>query len=329
MNWYKKYIYAGHESNISDLIYKLELFGVEAQSKKRGATSHVQFVNTNNGKLYHISNKGTGTTIPAGTIQLLCKALDIPWSIFKKISKKPKKREVDRIEHLLPWNQGREQIEKVPEEQTWEKKYNLQLEKAKEEARLKEKEEDRWLIEEIRKEELAKLKPIMGSDKMNWYKKANKWRDKIPGGRADEKKPSDYEKSQVEKGKKIEYEHTNDPAKAKEISMDHLKEHPEYYSEKKGLPAMERNLEKTKPARRGRYQGQLQGDENRPDSSVITDIFDDNDVVEGEFVKVLRRMAGSGDWDSFNNYLQKLRNDGHSQARVNSMMSRAMHGVKL
>ncbi len=95
---------------------------------------------------------------------------------------------------------------------------------------------------------------------MNWYKKAKKWRDHIPGGRAKGKKPSDYEKSQVEKGKRIEYEHTNDPATAREISMDHLEEHPDYYHEEKGLPEMEKKLEKTKPAtaRRGRYNGGLQ-----------------------------------------------------------------------
>lgn len=36
--------------------------------------------------------------------------------------------------------------------------------------------------------------------------KTAKWKDHIPGGLADGKKPSDYERSQVEKGKEIEYE---------------------------------------------------------------------------------------------------------------------------
>ena len=158
---------------------------------------------------------------------------------------------------------------------------------------------------------------------MNWYKKARKG---VPGGIADKKKPSDFNKRQLDMGVKVEMEHTSDKDLSKDISMDHLEEFPNYYTE---LDKMEKKLEETKPARGGRYPGQQQGDENRPDGSVMTDIFNDNDVVEGEFVKVLNRMAKEKDWDSFNNYLQKLRSDGHSQARVNSMMSRAMHGVKL
>ncbi len=166
---------------------------------------------------------------------------------------------------------------------------------------------------------------------MNWYKKAKKWKDKIPGGRADGKMPSDYKPSQVEKGKIIEYEHTNDPATAREISMDHLEEHPDYYHEDKGLPAMERGLgdngklEEKKPARRGRYPGQ---DENVPRDMMGT-IIDDNELVEGEHVKTLHRMAVEGQWDSFNGYIEKLKGAGHSPTRINSMMTRSMHGVKL
>jgi hypothetical protein len=83
-----------------------------------------------------------------------------------------------------------------------------------------------------------------GEDIMNWYKRS--WKDNIPGGMADKKKPSDYDKSQVEKGKNIEFEHTKDPDTAREIAMDHLEEHPDYYHDDKGLPEMEDNLEKKK-----------------------------------------------------------------------------------
>jgi len=58
----------------------------------------------------------------------------------------------------------------------------------------------------------------------------------------------------IKKGRKIEREHDSsvekinpkfDKKKAAElIAKDHLKEHKDYYDEKKGLPAMERNLEK-------------------------------------------------------------------------------------
>ena len=37
-------------------------------------------------------------------------------------------------------------------------------------------------------------------------------------------------KKQLEKGKKVELEHTNDIKKANEIAMDHLFEDPKYYT---------------------------------------------------------------------------------------------------
>jgi hypothetical protein len=69
-------------------------------------------------------------------------------------------------------------------------------------------------------------------------------KDKLHGGRADNKKPSDFNKKDLEDGSKIEYEHTNNPDITKEIAMDHLEEFPEYYSKDIGLPAMERRLKK-------------------------------------------------------------------------------------
>jgi len=81
---------------------------------------------------------------------------------------------------------------------------------------------------------------------MNWYKiiSAKKkpsggFRDKLPGGFADGKKPSDFEHSQVERGKDVEFEHTDDADTAREIAMDHLEEHKDYYS---GLKHMEELL---------------------------------------------------------------------------------------
>ena len=62
---------------------------------------------------------------------------------------------------------------------------------------------------------------------MNWYIESKK--DKIPGGLADDKTPSDFNKKSLEKGIKVEMEHTNDRAVAKEITMDHLTEDPKYY----------------------------------------------------------------------------------------------------
>lgn len=159
---------------------------------------------------------------------------------------------------------------------------------------------------------------------MNWYKTC-KYRDKLKGGRADKKVPSDFNKKDVERGKGIEYEHTDDPDIAKEISIDHLEEFSDYYHDDIGLPAMEKKLEEKKPARRGRYPGQ---DENVPRDMMGT-IIDDNELIEGKHVKTLHRMAVEGKWDNFNTYIEKLKGAGHSQTRISSMMTRSMHGVKL
>jgi len=53
--------------------------------------------------------------------------------------------------------------------------------------------------------------------------------DKVPGGLADKKKPSDFDPKALAKGQKVEMEHTDDPALAREIAMDHLTEDPSYY----------------------------------------------------------------------------------------------------
>lgn len=62
---------------------------------------------------------------------------------------------------------------------------------------------------------------------------AQKWaakhKDQLPGGLADKRKPSDFDRGQLKKGIKVEMEHTDDPSKAEEIAMDHLTEDPKYY----------------------------------------------------------------------------------------------------
>jgi len=53
--------------------------------------------------------------------------------------------------------------------------------------------------------------------------------DKIPGGKADNSDPEDFDIDQIAKGIKVEMEHTDDPEKALEIAMDHLTELDDYY----------------------------------------------------------------------------------------------------
>ena len=55
------------------------------------------------------------------------------------------------------------------------------------------------------------------------------WEDEIPGGLADKKTPKDFDPKSLEKGMKVELEHTNNHHMAKEIAMDHLTEDPKYY----------------------------------------------------------------------------------------------------
>lgn len=67
--------------------------------------------------------------------------------------------------------------------------------------------------------------------------------DIVSGGEADKKTDSDFSKSQLEMGKKVEMEHTNTPGLAKEIARDHLEEFGDYYTR---LGKMEREAEKSK-----------------------------------------------------------------------------------
>ena len=51
---------------------------------------------------------------------------------------------------------------------------------------------------------------------------SEKWKDKLKGGIADNDKPSDFNKHELQKGIEVEMEHTDDVHKATEIAMDHL-----------------------------------------------------------------------------------------------------------
>jgi len=73
-------------------------------------------------------------------------------------------------------------------------------------------------------------------DKVKKLKKA----DKIPGGLADKKKPSDFDAKKLKAGIKIEMEHTSDRSVAQEIAMDHLTEDSEYYKKLKDVEKYDR-----------------------------------------------------------------------------------------
>jgi len=67
--------------------------------------------------------------------------------------------------------------------------------------------------------------------------------EKLKGGRADGKPDSKYDKKQIEKGIKVEREHSPDEEIRKEISLDHLEEIPDYYDR---LDEMEEDAKKEK-----------------------------------------------------------------------------------
>lgn len=56
-----------------------------------------------------------------------------------------------------------------------------------------------------------------------------KWKDRLEGGKADDKTPEDFPPDDLTIGTKVEREHTSNPDVATEIAMDHLAENPEYY----------------------------------------------------------------------------------------------------
>lgn len=55
--------------------------------------------------------------------------------------------------------------------------------------------------------------------------------NELPGGKAKDKKPSDFDPKSLKAGIAVESEHTTDPKKAEEIAMDHLAEDPDYYKD--------------------------------------------------------------------------------------------------
>lgn len=67
-------------------------------------------------------------------------------------------------------------------------------------------------------------------------------KDKIPGGLADKKKPSDFDSEALAAGIKVEMEHTSDKAIAEEIAMDHLQEDKDYYMKLKTIEKCFRSL---------------------------------------------------------------------------------------
>lgn len=62
-----------------------------------------------------------------------------------------------------------------------------------------------------------------------------KHRDLLPGGKADNLSPKDFDQRQLRAGEKVESEHVQSRTLAREIAMDHLVEDPRYYTKLKKI----------------------------------------------------------------------------------------------
>lgn len=81
--------------------------------------------------------------------------------------------------------------------------------------------------------------------KSSTAKKNFKQKEEIKGGKGDFMPDSDFDKEQLRLGTDVEFEHTKDKDKAKEIAKDHLTESKDYYRELKKMEAkMDKSFER-------------------------------------------------------------------------------------
>lgn len=78
---------------------------------------------------------------------------------------------------------------------------------------------------------------------------------------------------------------------------------------------------------RGLYH-QFEGWENRSSQACFEERLADNEVCEGKEVQRLHELISDQDWISFNVYVADLLDSGWSQARVDSMITRAKAKVR-
>lgn len=209
-------------------------------------------------------------------------------------------------------------------------------------------------IYEPKPEPEQQVTPIPSWQQSDWYQKQlqysqasakRSWKEQIPGGRAEGKTPSDFNKKDVEKGKEIELEHTGDTKNkmnhdkhksnhdlAREIAIDHLDEFDKYYDDKVGLPAMEdklKKLEENKDARggyRGLY-GLPEGNEHNPDAA--QGVLDDWQFANAKELSIFKSMAQQRRFNDMVEYRAKLISEGFDKNLVDKLMTAAMHKVKL
>lgn len=126
---------------------------------------------------------------------------------------------------------------KVKNRQELERQYKGEVERTKHERALEKGSEAD--MAEARVQHKRAIRKALGEGKIvpqkvlaeypEFQKMRMAYKDKIPGGLADRKYPSDFDPKALSKGQKVELEHTSDKDFAREIAMDHLTEDPKYY----------------------------------------------------------------------------------------------------
>lgn len=138
MNWYKRYLYAAIAACTADeFIHKLKMFGVEPMREGRG--DHMIFLNKNNGNRDSVPMGPGARIINPITMKKILGHLDIPWGVWKRLPKRPKLKDMLRIENQLPWAKQEIPLEqpepikpKIPDwrNQQWfrdQQQYDLEL----------------------------------------------------------------------------------------------------------------------------------------------------------------------------------------------------------
>lgn len=113
--------------------------------------------------------------------------------------------------------------------------------------------------------------------------------DKIPGGRAEGLPDSSFDKEDLEKGTRVEMEHTNDPEVATEIAKDHIEEYKDYYE---ALEAME-NILKEGHHYAGTWSIPYNEEKARSLKEIITDLSTKDEVATSDLTSDLYDELGS------------------------------------
>lgn len=150
--------------------------------------------------------------------------------------------------------------------------------------------------------------------------------DQIEGGKADKLSPSDIAKKhdvplkdiqkEIELGVEIEMEHTDDPVLAKEITLDHLTEFPDYYSNKRyGLKASEKKLEKVHENFFGGLGNAFGMKKNKDDQY-------DNKKLGDDLKRIMDVMKTSGfqHKDTIQRMIENFREKYSEHSRIGEMM---------